>query len=129
MLEQFHLTGKRHSGRAVRVEALDDVSVSENLTNAAKQVSGEATIVELRTIEKRLGLQLFIKEISEPTKNPLDPSLKWTKVNAASFEDGLSTFFTAKDVQVLEAIYRDFHEITKDELEMIMGKGMVVASD
>lgn len=129
-MEIYHLAGsKRFSQRAVKVASLDDTQVALNLTNVAKKMNEETTMVELRKAEIREGLKFFVREISEPTDNPLAKDLKWTKVNALTFEEGFGTFFTPKDIQTLEAMYREYHDVTKAELDTIMGKGLVVAND
>lgn len=126
-MDQYHLIGPRHSNRAVRVKELTSADASENLTQAAKLVSKDASVLELRKAEYRLGIQRFVVEISEPCADPLDPKVKWKKVDPASFTEGLDAFFTAKDVQVLEALYREYHEVTQQALEDIMGKAIPVA--
>lgn len=115
------------SGRAVRVESLDDISVANYQSAAAKQLSGDFTYGEFKEKECTLGLKEFIKEISEPCTDPLDPKVKWTKVNLTHFEEGFSKYFTTKDMQVLKALYREFHDLSKDELDAITGKAIPVA--
>lgn len=127
-MDQYHLTGKRHSRRAVRVEELDDITHADNLAAAAKTLGPEASIIELKKMEWRMGLRMFIREISDPCDDPFDPGVKWKKLTVADFEDGMAKFFTTKDVAVLEAMYRDYHEIAADEIETIMGKGMSVSA-
>lgn len=127
MIKQYHLKGKHCSGRAVRVRALDDVQTADNLTAAARQAGTEAIYAEVKKAEWRIGITQFVIEVSEPCEDP--STAKFRKVNVRDFEEGLSTFFTAKDVVILEAIYREFHELNSDELEAIVGKGLEVSGD
>ena len=126
-VEQYHLKGPRHSGRAVRLKELSSSDVNENLTQAAKLVSKDASVLELRKAEYRLGIQRFVVEISDACADPLDPTVKWKKVDPASFTEGLDSFFTAKDVQILEALYREYHEVSQQSLDDIMGKAIPVS--
>lgn len=127
MFDQFHLNGKRCSGRAVRVQQLDDQAVADNLTAAAKTLGKDAIYAELKKLEWKMGIRQFVVAISDPCTDPFAADVKWRKVNASDFEDGLKTFFTAKDVMVLEALYREYHEVSTEELEIITGKGKAVS--
>lgn len=127
-MEQYHLSGPRNSGRAVRVESLDYIAVSKNLDEAVKFVSENSTYGQLKKKEWMLGIAQFVKEVSDPCKDPFDPSVKWRKVTVADFEEGFSAFFNAKDMMMLEALYREYHDLTKEELDAITGKGKPVAS-
>lgn len=127
-MEQYHLKGARHSGRAVRVESLDFAQVSQNLDDAVKFISEGATYAQLKKKEWALGITQFVKEISDPCVDPMDPSVKWKKVTVADFEEGFGKFFSTKDMMALEAIYRDYHDLSKEELDAIVGKVKPVAS-
>lgn len=127
MIEQYHLVGKRHSGRAVRVRELDDIAVTDNLSSAAKLLGPEATGLELKKREWAIGLKQFIVEMSEPCADPFAKDVKWRKVTPADFDGGLGEYFTVKDLVVLENVYREYHDVTKDELDKIMGNVKVVS--
>ena len=122
---QYHLRGKGHSGRAVRVEALPSHEVEDLLTTAAKLAGLEATPVEIKKIEWRNGTKSCVKFFTEPCEDPLAEGTKWKKATQESL-DSLAEFFTAKDCQVLESLYRDYHEVTQKELEAITGKALPV---
>lgn len=123
---QIHLKGKHHSGRGVRYVALDPDAHEAVLVGAAKVVSPEATILELKKIEWRNGVKCFVVEVTEPTEDPL--TAKWRKVTPGDLED-LSQYFTAKDVVVLQALYRELHEVDPAEVEAIVGKALPVSED
>ncbi len=125
---QYHLRGKGHSGRAVRVEALPSHEVEDMLLNAAKLAGPEASPIEIKKIEWRNGTKQFIKFFTDPCDNPLAESVKWKKPSPGQFEV-MSDFFTAKDCAVLESLYRDYHEITQKELDDIVGKPLMVSKD
>ncbi len=123
---QYHLTGKGFSGRAVRVRELTTSEVEENLTQAAKFVSSDASLLELKKVEWRNGVKRFVESVTEPTTDPM--TAKWKKVSCMDLED-LGKYFKAKDQLALEAIYREFHEVVPSELEAITGKALPVASE
>jgi hypothetical protein len=128
-MEMYHLKGRRMCGRAVRVEALDSPDIDANLAAAAKLAGKEATILEIKKIEWRNGVKLFVKEISEPCEDmfKLKPE-QWKKVTPGMLDD-IKAYFGAKDMQVLEALFREYHDINPDELDAIMGKAVPVASE
>jgi len=129
-LFQYHLKGKGHSGRAIRIGALLSHEVEDNLVAAAKLAGTEATPVEIKKIEWRNGVKLFIRSFTEPCENPLAEDVKWKKSSVAIFDDeGLAKYFTAKDCQVLESLYREYHEVTQKELDDIVGKPLPVSGD
>ncbi len=125
----YHLSGKRHSGRAIKVRALDETSTQDNLAAAAKFAGPETTVLELRQKESRMGVKQFVIGISDPCADPMAADVKWKKVTPADFDEGLGKYFTAKDIVVLEALYREYHDVTKDELDKITGKALPVSED
>ncbi len=127
MLTQYHLKGKGHNGRAVQLEPLDPDDAENCLTMAAKLAGTEATPIEIKKTEWRTGSKLFIKKYTEPTENPLAPDTKWLTPKVGQFDHDMAKYFSAKDCQVLEAIYREYHEVTQAELEAIMGKALPVS--
>ncbi len=129
-LFQYHLRGKGHSSRGVRVAALQSHEVEDNLIAAAKLAGPDATPIEIKKTEWRNGIKLFIKAYTEPCENPLAADVKWKKASVSGFDDGgLAKFFTAKDCQILESLYRDYHEVTQKEMDDIVGKALPVSGD
>lgn len=128
-MEMYHLKGKRMCGRAVRVEAIDSADIDANLTAAAKLAGKEATVLEIKKIEWRNGVKLLVKEISEPCEDVFKLEAKqWKKVTPGLLDD-LRGYFGAKDMQFLEALFREYHDIDQAELDAIMGKAVPVASE
>lgn len=126
-MQQYHLTGaKGYSGRAVRCRELDPSEVEKNLTDSAKVVGQEATIIELKKAEWRNGIKMMVVEVSDPCTDPMDPSVKWKKLNPAMLEN-LGDYFKVKDVLMLESIYREYNEVLPTELNIIMGGAKPVA--
>lgn len=124
---QYHLNGKGFSGRAVRVRTLDPMEVEDNLAAAAKLVSKEASVIELKKTEWRNGAKLMITEYTEPCEDPMALESKaWKKAQPGQFDD-LGTYFTAKDIAVLQHIFCENHEVKESELDAIMGKGLPVS--
>jgi hypothetical protein len=123
---QYHLRGKHYSGRAVRVEPLPGPTVDKALLDAAKVCGKEATIFEVTKVQHTMGLRQMIKEISTPYSDPSDSGVKWKTVTPEDLDD-LSEFFTSKDLMILQQIFVEFHEVTKQELDDIVGKAVPVA--
>lgn len=126
MLQQVHLTGKWHSKRVVHVKMLDAFEVEDNLMQAAKLLGKNAEFLEIKKTEWRNGVKRFIVAVSEPVENAADAKVR--PVNIADLDATFTELFTAKDQQVLEAMYRDFHEASVDEVDAIVGKALPVAS-
>lgn len=128
MFDQYHLTGPRHSGRAVRVRQLDDSEVSDCLTDAARQLGPTGLYGELKMIEWKMGIKRMVVAVSDPCEDPFKDGVKWRKVSHPDFdENGLATFFTSKDVKFLQRLYQDYHEVNDSEIDVIMGKGKAVS--
>lgn len=126
MIHAIHLIGKYHSKRVVHVKMLDALDVEDNLTTAAKLVGKDATGFDVKKAEWRNGVKRFIVAVSEPTDvDSVD--LKMRKVTVQDLDQSFGDLFTAKDQQVLEQTYRDFHEVSLDEIEAISGKARVVS--
>lgn len=125
-LLQYHLKGRGFSGRAVRLRELDPMEVEANLTATAKLVGPEATIVELKKVEWRNGVKLMVAQMTDPCDDPFVEGVKWKKITGGMLDD-LGTYFKAKDILALEAIYREYHEVVPAELEAITGKAVPVS--
>lgn len=125
-MEQYHLKGRHMSNRAVRVKMLDPTETEENLQAAAKIVGPDGLVLDLKKTEWRMGVKRFIVSFSEPCEDPMAADVKWTKASPAVLDD-MGSVFTAKDLGVLEAIFRDYHEVNPAELEAIAGKALPVS--
>lgn len=127
MIQQVHLKGKYHSKRVVHVRMLDAFEVEDNLTQAAKLLGKSAEYFEIKKTEWRNGVKRFILAVSDPVDTVAEAKMR--KVNIADLDATFSDLFTAKDQQVLEAMYREFHEVSVDEVDAIVGKALPVSSD
>lgn len=123
---QYHLSGKGFSKRGVRVRELSPEENEGNLLGAAKLVSADATIIDLKSVEWRNGVKLFIVSYTDPCEDPTAASVKWYKPKPGEFEE-LSKLFTAKDVEVLKVIFKELHEVSRDEVDAIRGKALPVS--
>lgn len=124
---QYHLRGKGHSGRAVRLAPLDPDMAELCLTQAAKLAGPEATPIEIKKCEWRLGSKLFIVKFTDPTEDPLKAT--WYKPKPGQFDHEMGKYFTTKDVQVLENYYREYHEVSQAELDNITQTALPVSED
>ncbi len=127
--DQVHLNGKRMSRRGVRVRMLDPDEHGEILVQAAKMVSPEAKVIELKKKEWRLGIKQFITAYTEPCDDPLAEGVKWIKADLATLDEKFGDLFGVKDCAILEDLYRDFHEVSQAEVEAIAGKALPVSAD
>lgn len=128
--EQIHLSGKRMSQRGVRVRMLPPEEHGAVFDAASKIVTGDdAKVIDLKRKEWRMGVKQFIVAYTEPCKDPTDPAVKWMKADLATLDQHFGELFCAKDVAVLENMYRDFHEISPAEIEAIAGKALPVSPD
>lgn len=126
MVQSIHLTGKNHSERVVHVRMLDLTETEENLTQTATILGTSSNWIALKKAEWRNGVKRFITAISEPTDDP--EKVKVRKVTVQDLDANFSGLFTPKDQLVLESLYRDYHEITPDEVEDIVGKARAVSA-
>lgn len=128
MQQQLHLKGRGFSGRGVRVRDLVPSEVEENLTSAAKLLSKDASIIELKKTEWRNGVKRMLTEITDPCEDPMAEGVKWKKFTPA-MADCLDDFFRPKDVQLLEHLYRDANEVVASEVDDIVGKAVPLSVD
>lgn len=110
------------------MESLDSDQAESNLIGAARLCGPEATGIEIKKREWRNGIKLFIYEYSGPCTDPTATDVKWKKPSPGDF-DSLGKYFTAKDIQALEAVFRDYHEVMPSELEAITGKSISLSED
>jgi hypothetical protein len=125
--EQYHLKGKRMSGRGVRVTMLDPSAHAAVLEEATKMVAADAKVIELKKKEWRIGAKQFITEYTEPCEDHTSPDVKWIKAAPGTMDERFSELFTAKDAAFLENQYRELHEISEAEVEAIAGKALPVS--
>ena len=126
-MKQMHLKGKGFSGRGVRVRDLTSDDVDENMIQATKLLSSEPTALEYQKIVWRGAVKRMVAEITEPCADLFAEDVKWRKATPEMLEN-LSELFTAKDVTLLQAYYRDTYEVVPSEVEDIVGKAVPVSA-
>lgn len=122
------------SGRAVRLRELSPTEKDKIAETAAKSVGKEGSMIEYRNEEIRQGLFKMLVGVTKTkglTKvddvlalKPEDwftPTLE--QLNMGSYDD----LFTPKDDMILSSIYRRQNEISREEIEDIVGKAMPVS--
>lgn len=131
-LFQVHLAGKGCSNRGVRFKTLSPDEVEKVNVDAAKLVGTEATIVELKKRVWAMGVRRMVQEYSDPALSEEGlqaKGIKWKKTSVQELDEKIATIFEAKDCAYLEALYRQYHEITEPELQALSGKVLAVSSD
>lgn len=129
-LVQIHLNAPNMSRRGVRLRLLSYTAIRAAQDVAAKLVGAEATFAEFRNAYHAEALLRFIAEVTEPCD-----SLEGAAWKATSYADlsnplgplALETLFTAREIAVVERLFRNQHEVTQDELDLITGKATPVA--
>ena len=77
---------------------------------------------------ERLGMEMMIKEVSEPCKKGETPT-SWTKVTPQDLSLGMGKYFTAKDMSTLKALYRAEHSVSQAEVDAILESKINVLAD
>lgn len=126
--ELVHLSGFRCSGRAVRFVPLDPAEHEAVQLLATKDIEPSASMLDLKRIEWRLGVHQMIKQVStEPVTDPNGADVKWRKVTPQVLDETYKDLFTAKDHQLLVALYRQYHDVSDEEIKAISGKVQTVS--
>ncbi len=120
------------SGRGIRFAELNPAERDKVLLDAAKFIGPEATFMELRSVEHRLGIKAMIKGVTEQDgladDDLLKSETKWKKLSPSDLDEKYDDWFTAKDHAVLSAIYRRYHEVDSNEMDLILGKAIPVVA-
>lgn len=125
-MKQFHLNAKNCSGRGVRVEFLDPSQCESLLVANAKLLGPEGTMVDLQVAAQRDGVRLMIREVTVDAGLSELGGAKWKSVSLADKPEEYKSYFNAKDDKILTRLYREFHEVTEDEVAAISGKALEV---
>ena len=125
---QVHLVGRGWSGRAVRVETLTSTQIEANEVIAASETTKDSIVMEYQNKIERLGMEVMIKEISEPTAKGATPE-GWKKVTPQDLALSMSKYFTAKDMSTLKALYRAEHSVSQAEVDAILESKINVLAD
>jgi hypothetical protein len=124
----------KHSGRGVRFEILDPTARDQMLLAAATLAGDDDK--KLAIIRQREGVRRMLRAVTRDGNLTEEqilalPETAWTKVDAQmlALDDTYKKLFTTKDDELLCWLYRDYHEITKSDVEAIAGKVRTVSTD
>jgi hypothetical protein len=135
---QIFLNAPNCSGRGVRLRALTPTQVDALLERAATLVGKDATVLDVKLAEWREGVKEMLVAVTKAgaltDPNALqDPATAWEPLDTRKIETvdgwGMDALFTARDMNFLIEVYKRFHEVTKDEIEAIVGKAVKVSAD
>lgn len=130
--ELVHLNSLRCSGRAVRFVPLDPAELEEVQMLASKEIDERSSFIDLKRAEWKYGVAQMIKEVSvqaDPSMDPNGADIKWRKVTPAILDSEYKSLFTAKDHQLLVVLYRQYHDVSDEEIKAIAGKVQTVSGD
>jgi hypothetical protein len=117
------------SGRGLRFKTLAPSERDQILFNAAKQVGEEGNFVELRSVEQKMGVKAMLVSVTEKSDLTEQQVLQapWHKFTLPELDETYDRIFSAKEHQVLCALFRQYHEVTAAELESITKKAVPVS--
>ena len=123
---QAHLNLKHMSRRGVRLRLLT-YAETQKCENSAASLVGDGTFAEFRNAVFHEGVLRMISAVTEPV-DEITEKTKWTPVTFQQLSDPMgdlsaNKLFGARDLNLLEALYRDYHEVTQDEVDIVVGKG------
>lgn len=126
---QFHLNAPACSGRGVRVRMLSPDEANKVMADAARLVGPEASIIELKKTEWSLGVKAMLTEYTVEKNLPdlMKEGVQWRKVDRVFLDENYSKIFGAKDDAILQAIYRQFHEVSEKDIEAVVSKALPVS--
>ncbi len=131
-VSQILLSATNCSGRGVRYKLLTPSERERVQLNAGKHVGPDTTILELRNLENRFGVQAMIVAYTKQTgfkdeSKLMVENVVWQNTDAMELEDQYNKLFTAKDDAVLCRVYQKNHEVSESEVDAIMGKSIQVS--
>ena len=133
-VNEIVLNAKFCSGRGVRFKVLDPYEHDAITLDAAKVVGMEGTMIELRKLEWKMGVKRMIVAVTKDggykdTDDLISKEAAWRKMTVKDLDEEYNKLFTAKDDQFLCAMFRQYHEVSEDELQAISGKARTVSVD
>jgi len=123
------------SGRGVKFRRLKPSEVDDVSLKAAKTVDKDASGLEFRYATLREGVRAMLTATTKKSsfKKPeelLAEGVEWEPLDLAKLLDGYDDYFgNPKDDAILAEIYKTEHEVTKQEVEAILGKVLPVSED
>lgn len=125
---QIHLNGKHCCKRGVRFKTLSPSEIDKITLDAAKVIGPEGTMIELRKAEWLMGVKHMLTHVSDPCDDLA--TAKFRKVTMQDLDgDNYDDLFTPRDHNLLVQLYREYHEVTQEEVDKIMGKALPVSED
>lgn len=130
---QVHLNLRGMSGRGVRLRVLPYTAIQAAQNEAAKLVGPGAAFTEFRNAYHSAVLTHFVAAVTPPGQEKLTEKTPWRDVTVADLTSPTSEFclermFRAREIAILEQLFRAEHEITEDELALITGKASPAAT-
>lgn len=132
--DQYHLKGKRFSGRGVRVRELDADEIDEAGLCAAKLLSKEANGAELSAKTAGECVRRMIVGVTKKGDLSTLDGAEWVDVTQQDLENEegqlyFAKLFTSKDAQVLRSLHYRRHNATEEELAAIEGGAQAASAD
>jgi hypothetical protein len=119
------------SGRGIRFKALGPSDHEKLSLDAAILVGGDATMLTLKRTEWAMGVKRMLTEVTVEggynQETLLGPDVKWKKVTLQDVDGSYDKWFNAKDHGVLTELFRQYHEVSMDDLKAISGKVLAVS--
>ena len=140
MVFAYHICGRYMSGRAVKYRVLADSEIREAQSAIVRSMDKNGTGFDLKSAERHEGVLRMLVAVSKPNLQPADfaaaangdeSKITWIPVTLQSLMVGESTleklFPFPRDVQMLERLYAELHELDLDEVTSISGKQVPVS--
>jgi hypothetical protein len=126
---QIHLVGKGWSGRAVRLDTLTYTELEAAEVTAAREITKDSLNVEYSNKVIRLGIEMMIKEYSNPVAKDAVSTATWHKADPAELSLSMGKIFTAKDMATLKAVFSSEHSVSQADVDAILESKINVLAD
>lgn len=125
---QFHLNAPACSGRGVRIKLLSPDETNQLMLDAAKILGSEGTMVELKKLEWSMGVRQMICSVTvqKGLKDVMGEDVSWKDYDRQLMDQEYKKLFGPKDDAILQALYRQYHEVSQAEVDAIAGKALPV---
>ncbi len=122
-----------HSGRGIRYAILTPTQQDAASAAAARLLDKTATVQEYIATEKRVGVELMVKEYSTnllPGKSAADPGFVWSKYETDGTATKYNEVFGAggKDHAIIGKVYEQEHGISQNDLNDVLSRAIAVTS-
>ena len=139
MMQVLLLNAKQCSGRGVKIKTLAPEERDRVSVVAAQLIGKDATNLEYSVAQTQELVKRCLVAVTKSAgfttmDQLLEGGTEWVKVQQADLENQLGplTFaklFTAKDDDILTRIVTSLHVASKDEVDAIAGKALMVSED